>query len=153
MSLTTNCDNRFFCTLHWTSRGMYKTGEINSVEITQLVRTETRHNFLVHGDLLRASLYGRQGWDSVLVPQWILFIKHSNIHHARVKTKSVIVKAVQGTCLWTNWCEVLLLHKSQYLNEDTKEQTKVSLKSNKNYLNIPSVSMMKRISKLKRQMQ
>ena len=26
----------------------------------------------------------------------------------------------------TNWCEVLLLHKSQYLNKDTKEREKVS---------------------------
>ena len=30
--------------------------------------------------------------------------------------KFVIIKAVQGTCLRTNWCEVLLLHRSQYLN-------------------------------------
>ena len=37
------------------------------------------------------------------------------IHHARVKAKLVTVKTVQGTCLWTKWCEVLLLHKSQYL--------------------------------------
>ena len=36
--------------------------------------------------------------------------------------KFVIIKAVQGTCLRTNWCEVLLLHKSQYLNKDTKER-------------------------------
>ena len=42
--------------------------------------------------------------------------------------KFVIIKAVQGTCLRTNWCEVLLLHKSQYLNKD-----KVSLKLNENY--------------------
>ena len=34
----------------------------------------------------------------------------------------VIIKAVQGTCLRTNWCEVLLLHKSQHLNKDTKER-------------------------------
>ena len=38
----------------------------------------------------------------------------------------VIIKAVQGTCLRSNWCEVLLLHKSQYLNKDTKERKKVS---------------------------
>ena len=38
--------------------------------------------------------------------------------------KFVIIKAVQGTCLRTNWCEVLLLHKSQYLNKDTKERKK-----------------------------
>ena len=46
------------------------------------------------------------------------------IHHARVKAKLVIVKAVQGTCLRTNWCEVLLLHKSQYLNGDTEKWKK-----------------------------
>ena len=38
--------------------------------------------------------------------------------------KFVIIKAVQGTCLRSNWCEVLLLHKSQYLNKDTKERKK-----------------------------
>ena len=53
----------------------------------------------------------------------------------------------------TDWCEVLLLHKSQYLNKDTKERKKVSLKLNENYLNIPSVSTTERISKLKRRMQ
>ena len=67
--------------------------------------------------------------------------------------KFVIIKAVQGTCLRTNWCEVLLLHKSQYLNKDTKERKKVSLKLNENYLNIPSVSTTERISKLKGRMQ
>ena len=36
-------------------------GENNSVETTQLSRTETRHDCLAHGDLLRVSLYGRQG--------------------------------------------------------------------------------------------
>ena len=36
----------------------------------------------------------------------ILFVVHSYIHHARVKTKLVIVKAVRGTSLRTNWCEV-----------------------------------------------
>ena len=46
------------------------------------------------------------------------------IHHARVRAKLVIVKAVQGTCLRTNWYEVVLLHKSQYLNEDTEEWKK-----------------------------
>ena len=56
------------------------------------------------------------------------------------------------TCLRSNWCELLLLHKSQYLNKDTKERKKVSLKLNKNYLNIPSVSTTERISKLKRRM-
>ena len=64
--------------------------------------------------------------------------------------KFVIIKAVQGTCLRTNWCEVLLLHKSQYFNKDTKERKKVSLKLNENYLNIPSVSTTERISKLSR---
>ena len=67
--------------------------------------------------------------------------------------KFVIIKAVQGTCLRTNWCEVLLLHKSQYLNKDTKERKKVSLKLNENYLIIPSVSTTESISKLKRRMQ
>ena len=66
--------------------------------------------------------------------------------------KFVIIKAVQGTCLRTNWCEVLLLHRSQYLNRDTKERKKVSLKLNENYLNILSVSTTERISKLKRGM-
>ena len=113
----------------------------NSEETTRLARTGTRHDFLIHGDLLRASLYGRQEWDSVLDPQQILFVEHSNIHHARVKAKLVTVKAAQGTCLWTKWCEVLLLHKSQHLNKDTKDRKKVSFKLNENYLNIPSVSM------------
>ena len=36
--------------------------------------------------------------------------------------KFVIIKAVQSTSLRTNWCEVLLLHRSQYLNRDTKER-------------------------------
>ena len=36
---------------------------------------------------------------------------------------------------------MLLLHKSQYLNKDTKDRKKVSFKLNENYLNIPSVSM------------
>ena len=61
--------------------------------------------------------------------------------------KFVIIKAVQGTCLRTNWCEVLLLHRSQYLNKDTKERKKVSLRINENYLDIPSVSTTKIISK------
>ena len=59
--------------------------------------------------------------------------------------KFVINKAVQVTCLRTNWCEVLLLSKSQYLNRDTKERKKVSLKLNENYLDIPSVSTTERI--------
>ena len=62
--------------------------------------------------------------------------------------KFVIIKAVQGTCLRTNWCEVLLLHKSQYLNKDTGAE-KVSLMINENYLDIPSVSTTKIISRLK----
>ena len=36
---------------------------------------------------------------------------------------------------------MLLLHKSQYLNKDTKDRKKVSFKLNENYLNIPSVYM------------
>ena len=84
-----------------------------------------------------------------MVPQQTLFVEHSNIPHVIVKARLLIVKAVQDTCLRTNWCEVLLLHKSQYLNKDTKERKKVSLTLNENYLNIPSVSTMKRISKLK----
>ena len=48
---------------------------------------------------------------------------------------------------------MLLLDKSQYLNKDTKERKKVSLKLNENYLNIPSVSTTERISKLRRRMQ
>ena len=40
-------------------------GKNSSVETTQLARTETRHDFLAHGDLLRVSLYGRQERDSV----------------------------------------------------------------------------------------
>ena len=145
------CDDRFFEL--WLREKHTKRGKINLVETTRLARTETRHDFLAYGDLLRASLYGRQGWDSVLVPQQTLFEEDSNIHHAGVKAKLVIVKAVQGTCLRTNWCEVLLLHKSQYLNKDTKERKKVSLKLNENYLNIPSVSTTKRISKLKGRIQ
>ena len=84
-----------------------------------VARTETRHDFLAHRDLFRASLYGRQGQDS-LGSTVLLFAERSNTQHARVKAKTVIIKAVQGTCLRTNWCEVLLLHKSQYLNKDTK---------------------------------
>ena len=37
--------------------GTYKTGG---------TRMETRQDFLAHGDLLRVSLYGRQGRDNVL---------------------------------------------------------------------------------------
>ena len=50
-----------FRALNWTSRETYKTGEINLIETTPLTRTETRHDILAHGDLLQASLYGRQG--------------------------------------------------------------------------------------------
>ena len=46
------------------------TGENSSVETTRPTRTEIRHDFLASGDLLRVSLYGRQGRDSVLVPQY-----------------------------------------------------------------------------------
>ena len=50
-------------------RGNVQTGENNSVEITRLARKETRHDFLAHGGPLLVSSYGRQGGDSVLVPQ------------------------------------------------------------------------------------
>lgn len=50
-----------FRALNWTSRETYKTGEKSLVETTRLARIETRHNFLVHRDLFRASLNGRQG--------------------------------------------------------------------------------------------
>ena len=101
------CDDRFSRTKLDFAENVQNGGN-NSVEITRLARAETPHNFLVHWDLLRASLYGRQGWDSVLVPQQTLFEEHSNINHATVKAKLIVVKAVQGTCLKTNWCEVLL---------------------------------------------
>ena len=48
--------------------GNVQTGEVSSVETTRLARTESRHDFLAHGDLLLVILHGRQG-DSVLVPQ------------------------------------------------------------------------------------
>ena len=48
--------------------GNVQTGEVSSVETTRLARTEIRHDFLPHGDLLLVTLHGRQG-DSVLVPQ------------------------------------------------------------------------------------
>ena len=101
------CDDRFSRTKLDFAENVQNGGN-NSVEITRLARAETPHDFLVHWDLLRASLYGRQGWDSVLVPQQTLFEEHSNINHATVKAKLIVVKAVQGTCLKTNWCEVLL---------------------------------------------
>ena len=81
--------------------GTYKTGGINSVETTRLARTETRHDFLVHEDLLRVSLYGRRqrfGSTADFYSKSTL----TYIHHARVKAKVVFVKAVQGTCLRTN---------------------------------------------------
>ena len=89
---------------------------------------------------------------AICVHSRLLFVERANTH-ARVKTKIVIIKAVQGTCIRTNWCEVLLLRKSQYLNRDTEERKKVSLKLNENYFNIPSVSTTEIISKLKRRMQ
>ena len=116
-----------FRSLYRNFRKTYKRGgggRVSSVETTRLARTETRHDFLAHGDLLRVSLYGRQGRDSVWVHNRLLCAERSNTQHARVKTKTVIIKAVQDTCLRTNWCEVLLLHKSQYLNKDTKERKK-----------------------------
>ena len=60
--------HRVFARSNWTFAGNVQTGENSSVETTRLTKTETRHDFLAHGDLLRVSLYGRQGWDSVLVP-------------------------------------------------------------------------------------
>ena len=56
------CDDRF-SRPNWEteSDSTITTGGNNSVEKTWLARTETRHDFLAHGDLLRASLYGRQG--------------------------------------------------------------------------------------------
>ena len=48
--------------------GNVQTGEVSSVETTRLARTEIRHDFLAHGDLLLVISHGRQG-DSVLVPQ------------------------------------------------------------------------------------
>ena len=58
----------------------------------------------------------------------------------------VIEKALQGTCLNMNWCEVLFSLNLPYLNSIIKEAEKVALKLNENYLNIPSVSTTKRIS-------
>ena len=137
------CDDRFSRNKLDFAENVQNGGN-NSVEITRLARAETPHDFLVHWDLLRASLYGRQGWDSVLVPQQTLFEEHSNINHATVKAKLIVVKAVQGTCLKTNWREVQQGH---------KEAENVSLKLNENYLNAPAVSTMKRISKFKGRIQ
>ena len=64
-----NCDDKFSRTPTGIFAGTYKRGEISSVETTRLARTETHHDFLAHGDLLLVSLYGRQGGESVLVPQ------------------------------------------------------------------------------------
>ena len=118
------CDDRFSLAIPEFSENVQTGGggRVSSVETTRLARTETRHDFLAHGDLLRVSLYGRQGRDSVWVHNRLLCAERSNTQHARVKTKTVIIKAVQGTCLRTSWCEVLLLHISQYLNMDTKER-------------------------------
>ena len=54
-------------------------GKNNSVETTWLAITETRHDFLVQEDLLQTSLYGRQEWDSILVPQKN-FIRSALLH-------------------------------------------------------------------------
>ena len=80
------CDDRFSRTKLDFAGKRTKRGKINSVETTRLARTETRLDFLVHGDPLRVSLYERQGRDSVLVPQQTLFVEHSYIHHAIIKT-------------------------------------------------------------------
>ena len=92
------CDDRFSRNKLDFAENVQNGGN-NSVEITRLARAETPHDFLVHWDLLRASFYGRPGWDSVLVLQQTLFEEHSNINHATVKAKLIVVKAVQGTCL------------------------------------------------------
>ena len=66
------CDDRFLLAILEFSENVQTGGGgggISSVETTRLARTETRHDFLAHGDLLRVSLYGRQGRDSVLGPQ------------------------------------------------------------------------------------
>ena len=68
-ALKTCCDNKSFLRTKLEFSENVQTGGINSVETTRLARTETRHDFLAHGDLLRVSLYGHQGGDSVLVPQ------------------------------------------------------------------------------------
>ena len=62
------CVTISFRALNWTSRETYDNWENNSIETTRLARMETRHDFLAHGVLLRASLYGLQGCDSVLFP-------------------------------------------------------------------------------------
>ena len=108
----------FSRTLTGLPRERTKRGEINSVETTRLTETKTCHDFLVHGDLLQVSLYGLQGRDSVWFHSRLL-VERSNIHHARVKAKLVIIKAVQGTCLRTNWCEVLLLQNLKIKRADT----------------------------------
>ena len=61
------CDDKFSARSKLNLRETYKTGGINSVETTRLTRTETRHDFLAYEVLLRVSLYGRQGGESVLV--------------------------------------------------------------------------------------
>ena len=60
-SITTHCcDDKFsLATLEFSEKRT--NGGISSVDATRLARTETRHDSLVHGDLLRAGLYGRQG--------------------------------------------------------------------------------------------
>ena len=89
------------------------------VETTRLVRTETRHDFLLHGYLLQARLYGRQGL-TLFGSTIFLFAEHSNIHYARVKANLVIENAVQCTCLRTK------SHKSKYLDKYSKKR-KMSL--------------------------
>ena len=92
-------------------------GENSSVETTRLARTE----LVMISHLLQANLCGRQGL-TLFGSTILLCVAHSNIHHARVKANPVIEIAVQCTSLITYWCEVLLLHKSEYLNKDTKKR-------------------------------
>ena len=106
-----------FHTLNWTFAGNEKRGEISSVETTRLfsARTETRHDFLAHGDLLRVSLYGRQGRDSVL-GSTVDFYSQSALTHNMLESKlklelarrhacnryAVVDVIIKGTCLRTN---------------------------------------------------
>ena len=84
------CDDKFSRTLTGLSRERTKRGGINSVETTRLTRTETRHDFLAHGDLLEEEGRdsGRDKEETVFgFHSKLLFEERSNIHHARVKLK------------------------------------------------------------------